>query len=391
MWWKLLSCCLCPALSRCCTSIPSPPAGCGLHPRLHAVICGAAQFNRTTFASPSHALVRGWGAYCIQEGFSPFTQVSRNPTRLWCSFAWAQAGREWAGLPGGQRKRWESAPEMFLPHLFSLMKRFSWLGLQVWTLPVILSQTVQECRCSLCCVRLWHHDWTDPIHSPCAVPIFGEFCHRVTNLKETIYMVWNISPCIGCFRNGAPFLSEVALQDAERTQASPSSFQGSNPSLFCWRGSSQVERDREALGASNNPYFSPDFKPKHLWMDISYESSPFTHCGPNLLKLSHSAVCPSLEPVPTRTGCILWLCRRMGPQREGSVLKGCSESLAEQTGQSQLLREQTSEQKCPWALPKWPMDPYACPSRAGHFSLSIHVKSEVKDWQGTAAKQSRGC
>lgn len=108
---------------------------------------------------------------------------------------------------------------------------------------------------------------------------------------------------------------------------------------------------------------------KGLWMDLSSLSSPsLTHCGPNLLKhVSYSVVCPSLESQPARKCCVLWLCRRMGLPREGSIFKG-NPTVVRGPWLSQrghlsglasplLLREQISEQKRPWALLRWPLDP----------------------------------
>lgn len=134
-------------------------------------------------------------------------------------------------------------------------------------------------------------------------------------------------PVFNVSEMGLVFFQRWSLQYAERGHASPSSFQEINPNLFCWRGSSQVERYRESSGANKALcFFSWVTSWKDLWMDISSLSSPsLTHCGPNLLKhMSRSVVYPSLESVPTRRGCILWLCRRMGLLREGSIFNGCS-------------------------------------------------------------------
>lgn len=100
--------------------------------------------------------------------------------------------------------------------------------------------------------------------TPTAVhnPILEEFCHGVANLKETISGVWNISPCIGCFRNGAPFLSEVVLQKGEKHL--PALSKEAIPTCSAGEEASRWKRDGEALGPSNSSGFSHDFKPKRL-------------------------------------------------------------------------------------------------------------------------------
>lgn len=134
-------------------------------------------------------------------------------------------------------------------------------------------------------------------------------------------------------------------------------------------------------------------------MDIGSLSSPsLTHCGPNLFRhMSLSVVYPSLESVPTRRGCILWLCGRMGLLREGSIFKGCSceEALtkpgipAEQTGQTLAAKRVNHWAEMSLNFAEMANGSISHPSwELGMFSLSIPVKSMVKHWQGTATNQS---
>lgn len=187
------------------------------------------------------------------------------------------------------------------------------------------------------------------LHSPCAVPVFGNSATGLQTLKK---------PFTWC-RTSLPVsdVSEMGLLSFQRwhwrmqkgdrhlpalsKEAIPTCSAGE--AVARWRG---MEKHWEQVAPQVFPMITSQ---KGLWMDISNESSPSsTHCGPSLLK-----------PVPlccvSRSGAYSHQEKLhfMAVQEDGSTkgrfnIQGLQlRALLSRLASPQLLREQISEQKCP--------------------------------------------